>query len=325
MYRSYGIHALLNAVSEPEGVGAAVLIRALEPLDGLDAMRARRGLERIEDLCSGPGKLTQALGIGLDLNGTSLQDGPIRFGPRPEGWADVDSIVPTRIGITKAVDLPWRFCAARSRSVSRPWPPGRCATRSPHARRLAGRRLWRRRCRPSPRRGRVPASAQAWRAAAVPAAPGSGSGSACGAAGRCLRDSGRAGVSPSAGPPGACAPPDPSGSTTAGVVVVVVVALRRQAELGPALGFALGVALLDHLQGLHHELAPDQRGEGAAGDRLAAELGLHRLQAVGVADPHGDRELVGEADEPGVAVVLGRAGLAGGELPEGGALARCRS
>ena len=76
MYRSYGIHALLNAVCEPEGVGAAVLIRALEPLEGLELMRARRGLERAEDLCSGPGKLTQALGIDLDLNATDLLDGP---------------------------------------------------------------------------------------------------------------------------------------------------------------------------------------------------------------------------------------------------------
>ena len=63
VYFSYGVHALLNAVAEPEGVGAAVLIRALEPLEGVETMRARRGLERVEDLCSGPGKLTQALGI----------------------------------------------------------------------------------------------------------------------------------------------------------------------------------------------------------------------------------------------------------------------
>ncbi len=125
VYRSYGIHALLNAVCEPEGEGAAVLIRALEPLDGIAEMRARRGPHlRIEDLCSGPGKLTQALGIGLDLNGTSLVDGPVRFGPPAAARPAVELAVGPRVGITKAVDLPWRFCAAGSRHVSRPWPPG---------------------------------------------------------------------------------------------------------------------------------------------------------------------------------------------------------
>jgi DNA-3-methyladenine glycosylase len=122
VYFSYGVHALLNAVAEPEGVGAAALIRALEPLDGLEEMRARRGLERVEDLCSGPGKLTQALGIGLDLNGSDLATGPIRFGARAPGWEDVEPVTGVRIGITKAPELPWRFCAPRSRSVSRPWP-----------------------------------------------------------------------------------------------------------------------------------------------------------------------------------------------------------
>src|SRR3954471_23931241 len=77
VYFSYGIHALLNAVCEAEGIGAAVLIRALEPVDGIDEMRRRRGLTRVADLCSGPGKLTQALGVGLSLNGSSLADGPI--------------------------------------------------------------------------------------------------------------------------------------------------------------------------------------------------------------------------------------------------------
>jgi DNA-3-methyladenine glycosylase len=123
VYRSYGIHALLNAVCEPEDVGAAVLVRALEPVDGIEEMRARRGLQRLEELCSGPGKLTQALAIELDLNTTSLVDGPIRFGPPVAGRPPVSVVAGPRIGITKAVDLPWRFCALGSRHVSRPWPP----------------------------------------------------------------------------------------------------------------------------------------------------------------------------------------------------------
>jgi len=122
VYRSYGIHALLNAVAEEDGVGAAALIRAVEPLEGLEEMRARRGLERAEDLCSGPGKLTQALGIGLDLNGVSLSGGPIEILP-PAGEVREPVVVRgTRIGITKAAELPWRFCDATSRCVSRPWP-----------------------------------------------------------------------------------------------------------------------------------------------------------------------------------------------------------
>jgi DNA-3-methyladenine glycosylase len=129
VYRSYGIHALLNAVCEPEGEGAAVLIRALEPLDGIAEMRARRGgLRRLEDLCSGPGKLTQALGIGLELNGTSLLGGPVAFGPPVAARPAVEIAVGPRVGITKAAELPWRFCAAGSRHVSRPWPPGHRAT-----------------------------------------------------------------------------------------------------------------------------------------------------------------------------------------------------
>jgi DNA-3-methyladenine glycosylase len=124
VYRSYGIHALLNAVSEADGVGAAALIRALEPVEGIDRMRARRGLERVEDLCSGPGKLTQALGIGLDLNGTPLTgEGPIEILPPAASDRPPRVVRGVRIGITKAADLPWRFCDATSRCVSRPWPP----------------------------------------------------------------------------------------------------------------------------------------------------------------------------------------------------------
>ncbi|HYH87727.1 MAG TPA: DNA-3-methyladenine glycosylase [Solirubrobacteraceae bacterium] len=131
VYRSYGIHALFNAVCEAEGVGAAVLIRALEPLDGLEVMRARRGLERPEELCSGPGKLAQALGIELDLNGTDLLGGPIAIEPPRAGWEAPELLAGPRIGITKAAELPWRFCAAGARSVSKPWPPGLRDTLAP--------------------------------------------------------------------------------------------------------------------------------------------------------------------------------------------------
>lgn len=130
VYFSYGVHSLLNAVAEEEGVGAAVLIRALEPVDGVELMRQRRGLERAEDLCSGPGKLTQALGIGLSLNGTSLVDGPIEFLTREPGSRAPRVVAGERIGITKAVELPWRFCDADSEHVSRPWP---AAMRAPRA------------------------------------------------------------------------------------------------------------------------------------------------------------------------------------------------
>jgi DNA-3-methyladenine glycosylase len=124
VYRSYGIHALLNAVCDDEGVGAAVLIRALEPVEGVDLMRERRGLEREVDLCSGPGKLTQALGIGLSLNESSLLDGPIAMLPRPDAVPPRRLVAGERIGITRAVDLPWRFCDAdASRFVSQPRPP----------------------------------------------------------------------------------------------------------------------------------------------------------------------------------------------------------
>ncbi len=120
VYLSYGIHSLLNAVAEPEGEAAAVLIRALEPTTGLDQMRRRRGRPDLE-LCSGPGRLTEALGIGLGENGADLTADPFLFA-EPEGGIRPEIVSGPRIGISKAVDLPWRFCAAGSRFVSRPRP-----------------------------------------------------------------------------------------------------------------------------------------------------------------------------------------------------------
>jgi DNA-3-methyladenine glycosylase len=120
VYRSYGIHALFNAVCDHEGVGAAVLIRALEPDSGLELMRARRGLQAERMLCSGPGKLTQALDIELHHNQSDLIAGPIVISDRPPEWRDVKIVTDRRIGITRAAELPWRFCAAGSRYLSRP-------------------------------------------------------------------------------------------------------------------------------------------------------------------------------------------------------------
>jgi DNA-3-methyladenine glycosylase len=130
VYRSYGIHALFNAVCESEGVGAAVLIRALEPIIGIAAMAGRRGplagsgserpLPATPDLCSGPGKLTQALGISLEENGGDLRTGPVRIEPRSSQWLTPTIASGPRIGISRAVELPWRFCLAGNRNVSRP-------------------------------------------------------------------------------------------------------------------------------------------------------------------------------------------------------------
>ncbi len=126
VYRSYGIHALLNVVCEPEGVGAAVLIRALEPLEGIERMRERRCLEGRGpasmgdlDLCSGPGKLTRALGVELGENGTSMIDGPVSIRAAEADPARARVVAGERVGITKAVDLKWRFCEAANPHVSR--------------------------------------------------------------------------------------------------------------------------------------------------------------------------------------------------------------
>lgn len=121
VYLSYGIHSLLNAVAEPEGEAAAVLFRALQPTHGLEEMRERRGERPEADLCSGPGKLTEAIGIGLGDNGADLSRDPFCLLPRESGW-NGEIVAGPRIGITKAVERPWRFCLAGNPHVSRPRP-----------------------------------------------------------------------------------------------------------------------------------------------------------------------------------------------------------
>lgn len=119
VYLSYGIHSLLNAVAEPEGEPAAVLIRALEPVWGVEQMVERRGLDRVDQLCSGPGKLTQALGVSLHHNRAALDRAPFEIRREAESPSLVEA---PRIGISVGTELPWRYCAAGNRFVSRPWP-----------------------------------------------------------------------------------------------------------------------------------------------------------------------------------------------------------
>jgi DNA-3-methyladenine glycosylase len=118
VYRSYGIHWCLNFVCSEEGHGAGVLIRAIEPQHGIDVMRARRGLEDVRLLCSGPGRVGQALGITRDYNRMRLDRAPFEVLAASE---PVQIVFGKRIGITKAMDVPWRFGLAGSRFVSRPF------------------------------------------------------------------------------------------------------------------------------------------------------------------------------------------------------------
>lgn len=134
VYRSMGIHFCVNVVCEPAGRSSAVLLRAIEPLEGLEAMRGRRGAPRAgrraarpdRELTRGPGKLTQALGVDLDCDGASALRGELHLRARPRGEAPPRVVCGPRIGLSKATGLPWRFCVADS-----PW-----ATRSPHNRAL---------------------------------------------------------------------------------------------------------------------------------------------------------------------------------------------
>jgi DNA-3-methyladenine glycosylase len=118
VYRSYGIHWCLNFVCEAEGSASAVLIRALEPLEGLPVMRRRRGVADARLLCSGPGKLGEALGITRTCNGLALDTSPFELRARKE---KPDIVAGPRIGITKAAEKPWRYGLAGSRFLSKPF------------------------------------------------------------------------------------------------------------------------------------------------------------------------------------------------------------
>jgi len=116
VYRSYGIHWCLNLVCGEEGVAEAVLIRALEPIMRLDEQRRRRGVKDVRALCSGPGKLCQALGIRRDHDGLALDAPPFELVPRDEA---PEIVTGPRIGITRATELSWRYALAGSPFVSR--------------------------------------------------------------------------------------------------------------------------------------------------------------------------------------------------------------
>lgn len=127
VYRSYGIHWCLNIVCREEGHGAGVLIRAIEPTHGLEQMRARRGLDAVRLLCAGPGRVGQALGIDHSFNGMALSAPPFALLAVPDDQPAVMVEIGPRIGISKAVDLPWRFGERGSRYLSKPFgkPPAK--------------------------------------------------------------------------------------------------------------------------------------------------------------------------------------------------------
>ena len=119
VYRSYGIHWCVNFVCEEEGSASAVLIRALQPTHGLAAMRRRRGIDDARALCSGPGKLCQALGVTIAHSELPLDKPPIALFGRTE---KPELATGVRIGITKAVELPWRYGLKGSKFLSKPFP-----------------------------------------------------------------------------------------------------------------------------------------------------------------------------------------------------------
>jgi DNA-3-methyladenine glycosylase len=127
VYRSYGIHWCLNFVCEGEGTAAAVLIRAIHPVQGLDEMRARRGAEDVRLLCSGPGKLCQALGVNCSHDGLPLDRPPFELLQRR---TPAELVTGPRVGISLAADLPWRYGLAGSRFLSRSFGIRKPARRS---------------------------------------------------------------------------------------------------------------------------------------------------------------------------------------------------
>lgn len=122
VYRSYGMHWCLNFVCREAGHGAGVLIRALEPTHGLDRLRARRGLEDVRLLCAGPGRLGQALGITRAFDGLPLDQPPFEVLAPEVALAPAQVVAAPRIGISRAVEQPWRFALAGSPFLSRPLP-----------------------------------------------------------------------------------------------------------------------------------------------------------------------------------------------------------
>lgn len=121
VYLCYGIHRMFNVVTDDDGTAAAVLVRALEPTRGIEAMRTRRGADRaLGDLCSGPGKICEALAIELDQTRAPVIAAPFSISGRDPAADEPVVVAGPRIGITRATELPWRYCLAGSAHLSRP-------------------------------------------------------------------------------------------------------------------------------------------------------------------------------------------------------------